>query len=257
MYKRQSNAHAFKKRYAKFDATVFAVKSKGKKIFRIVVGPVKKNDKQIIQSFLRKVGLESAWEMHIYPDNLPVKQNRKNADTPPPTPEVLKEEGVYLVIGVFRDLSNAHRHRKRFHDFAPKVITAKSKNKKRFNVVVGPMKKGKIKSVLRLMREAGIKGAWEMRFSPGRGIGGILKSDVAASKVKPKPTDEQITPQSTDTTKSPGSLPARETLPPPPAQPLPIPSEAVPKTIQSRYKAGDTFSAVSYTHLTLPTILLV
>ena len=60
-FENKSNAHAFKKRYAKFDATVFAVKSKGKKIFRIVVGPVKKNDKQIIQSFLRKEGLESAW----------------------------------------------------------------------------------------------------------------------------------------------------------------------------------------------------
>ena len=87
-----------------------------------------KSDKQIIQSFLRKAGLESAWEMHIYPDKLPVKKRKENTDTPPPKPEVLKEEGVYLVIGVFRDLSNAHRHKKRFLDFAPKVITAKSKN---------------------------------------------------------------------------------------------------------------------------------
>ncbi len=241
-FEKKSNAHAFKQRYANFDATVFAVKSKGKKIFRIVIGPVKKSDKRIIQTFLRKAGLESAWEMHIYPDNLPVKKRRKNADTPLPEPEVLKEEGVYLVIGVFRDLSNAHRHRKRFNDFAPKVITAKSKSKKRFKVVVGPMKKGEKKVVLRLMRAAGIKGAWEMRFSPSRAIGGILKSEVVVSKEKPKPTDEQITPQSTNTTKSTGSLPARETLPPPPAPALPIPSEAVPATSQSRYKVGDTFS---------------
>jgi formylglycine-generating enzyme required for sulfatase activity len=241
-FEQKSNAHAFKQRYAKFDATVFAIKSKGKKVFRIVIGPVKKSEKRIIQTFLRKAGLESAWEMHIYPDKLPVKKRRENADIPPPEPEVLKEEGVYLVIGVFRDLSNAHRHRKRFRDFAPKVIAAKSKNRKRFKVVVGPVKKGEKKVVLRLMRAAGIKGAWEMRFSPDRAIGGILKSDVVVSKEKPKPIDEQITPQISDTPKSPGSLLARETPPPPPAPALPIPSEAVPATTQSRYKAGDTFS---------------
>ena len=241
-FENKSNAHAFKQRYARFDATVFAVKSKGKKVFRIVIGPVKKSDKRIIQTFLRKAGLESAWEMHIYPDKLPVKKSRENADTPLPEPEVLREEGVYLVIGVFRDLSNAHRHRKRFHDFAPKVITAKSKNKKRFNVVVGPIKKGEKKVVLRSMRAAGIKGAWEMRFSPSRGIGGILKFDVVVSKEKPKPTDEQITPQSTKIPKSPKSFPAAETRPPPPEPPLLIPSEAAPTTTQSRYKAGDTFS---------------
>ena len=76
-FEKKSNAHAFMQRYAKFDATVFAVKSKGKKVFRIVIGPVKKREKQIIQSFLRKAGLESAWEMHIYPDNVPVKKRRK------------------------------------------------------------------------------------------------------------------------------------------------------------------------------------
>ena len=129
-FEKKSNAHAFKQRYARFDATVFAIKSKGKTVFRIVVGPVKKREKHIIQTFLRKTGLESAWEMHIYPDNVPVNKSKVNNDTPLPEPEVLKEEGLYLVIGVFRDLSNAHRHRKRFNDFAPKVIAAKSKNKR-------------------------------------------------------------------------------------------------------------------------------
>ena len=131
-FEKKSNAEGFKQRYARFDATIFAVKSKGKKVFRIVIGPVKKREKNIVQGFLRKAGLESAWEMHIYPDNVPVKKRRENTDTPLAEPEGLKEEGVYLVIGVFRDLSNAHRHRKRFHDFAPKVIAAKSKNKKGF-----------------------------------------------------------------------------------------------------------------------------
>ena len=47
-FEKKSHAHAFKQRFAKFDATVIAVKSKGKNIFRIVIGPVKKREKQII-----------------------------------------------------------------------------------------------------------------------------------------------------------------------------------------------------------------
>ena len=40
-FEKKSNAHAFKQRYARFDATVFAIKSKGKTVFRIVVGLVR------------------------------------------------------------------------------------------------------------------------------------------------------------------------------------------------------------------------
>ena len=215
-FEKKSNAHAFKERYAKFDPTVFAVKSRGKNVFRIVIGPVKKSETNIIQTFLRKAGLESAWEMHIYPDNVPTKKNKVSAETAPPQPETLTEKGVYLVIGVFRDLSNARRLQKRFNDFAPKVINAKSKNKKRFNVVVGPMKKGEKKVVHRLIRAAGIKGAWEMRFTPDPRIGGILKSDLRTSKTHSQTSDKNITTQSIAAAQSPKTLSTAEKQLPPP-----------------------------------------
>ena len=60
-FKNLPNAYKFNQKYKKLDAFVYAIKSRENKIFRIVIGPVKKSNQPIVRSFLNKMDIKGVW----------------------------------------------------------------------------------------------------------------------------------------------------------------------------------------------------
>ena len=90
-FKNLSNARKFNRRYKNYDAFVYALKSKGEKIFRIVIGPVKKEHQTIVQSFLKKSDVGGAWEMHVNPGKITKTKRKVKNDNLLPKPGTLKK----------------------------------------------------------------------------------------------------------------------------------------------------------------------
>ena len=241
-FQKLSNARQFSQRHKEFDAALFPVTLKGKRVFRIVIGPIRKNKKNSILKSLRKAGIEGAWDMHVDSKKMSARKGGQNTDASPPEPDSLHEAGNYLVIGVFRDVSNARRLKLRHNKFTPKVIASGSKGKQNFRVVVGPVRKGKKSAILKSLRKAGIKVAWEMQVSPGKSGSAKHNLNVAVTKPEQTPFSEKNQGDDTPATKAPEPEQPAEIPPASPSPTLPLPSKESPAKAKITYRPGDTFS---------------
>jgi len=73
--------------------------------------------------------------------------------------------GIYFVIGSFRSQQNALRLSGRHQRYAATTISAKLDGKKIYRVVVGPIEKGKGKTVHKNLRNTGLTDTWAIRVN--------------------------------------------------------------------------------------------
>lgn len=269
-FKNLPNAHKFNEKYKKLDAFIYAIKSREKKIFRIVIGPVKKSNQPIVRSFLNKMDIKGVWEKYQKTSQIPLEPDRVNQANTGLNIKTFNLKESYFVIGVFRNLSNAQRFKLRFSNLEPKVIRSKTNNRELFRVVVGPLKQNRKKEVLNLIRSLGAKNTWELKLTPAEFQ---EQRDIAtAPTLKPRPYKNPkllAKPPKTQTAKKPIALeksvnvekpvmaekPVKVEKPVmaaksvkvekpilPPSPPLPMPTKENKLTHETKYKPGYIFN---------------
>jgi hypothetical protein len=76
-------------------------------------------------------------------------------------------EGVYFVIGSFRNYSNARKLASYQGSLSPVIISAKLNGTSVYRVVIGPARKGGLKALYTRAAKAGLSDTWAIRVAPG------------------------------------------------------------------------------------------
>lgn len=104
--------------------------------------------------------------------------------SPPQEPAFIDDspaQGIYFVIGSFRNYNNAERLSQRHSKLSAATISAKLDGKKIYRVVIGPVKEKYIKTTHKSLREVGLSDTWAIRVNP---------SDWTLSRPRSKPVGE-------------------------------------------------------------------
>ena len=76
-------------------------------------------------------------------------------------------QGIYFVIGSFRDYGNARGLATNHGPLLPTVLTANLKNTSVYRVVVGPVEPGQESTIHRRIATFGFQDTWAIRVKPG------------------------------------------------------------------------------------------